>query len=259
MSKRLNKVFQERGDKPLLSIFYTAGFPSLDSTVEIGRALADAGVDFLEIGIPFSDPVADGPTIQESSGIALANGMTLPLLLEQVAELRKQVDIPLILMGYINPVIQYGVEKFFSDISASGVDGVILPDLPLHDLEERYQKICIEHDIATIFLVSPQTSEERVRKIDELSSGFLYAVSSPSITGGALTVSTQRDEYLKRLSSYDLKNPLVVGFGIKDRESFDSVTQFTPGAIIGSAFIKHLEREGVDRAKIAKFIKSIKD
>ncbi|MCB0320470.1 MAG: tryptophan synthase subunit alpha [Bdellovibrionales bacterium] len=263
MKKRLEQTFHDISRRPLFSVFYTAGYPTLDSTVSIGTALAEAGVDFLEVGIPFSDPIADGPVIQESSNVALANGMRVERLLEDVAALRKSVDIPIFVMGYLNPVLQYGVEKFLDALHAADIDGVILPDLPVVDFEKRYRKLFEDRELQNVFLVTPQTSDERVRFLDGLSSGFLYAVSTASITGSALEVSAHRDAYLKRLRSLQLRNPLIVGFGIRNYESYASVSEHTAGAIVGSAFLQFLgaavaEGRGRSAEEISSFVSSIR-
>lgn len=257
MTERVQKLF-EQTDKPLLSIFYTAGYPAKDDTRSICKALEDGGVDFIELGIPFSDPLADGPVIQRSSQQAIANGVTVPLVLEQLKAIREVSSVPIFLMGYLNPVFQYGFEKFIDDIARAGADGVIFPDLPVIDFERKYRKLFDERGLSNVFLITPQTSEERIRKLDELSNGFLYVVSSPSITGSNLDFTEQRDAYLKRVAGYSLKNPLVVGFGISDRESFQSVTKYAAGAIVGSAFIRHLEANGPDPDRIRKFISSFR-
>jgi tryptophan synthase alpha chain len=240
-----------------LSIYYTAGYPTLDSTVEIAKALEDAGVDFLEIGFPYSDPVADGPTIQHSSEVALKNGMTLKVLFDQLKDLRKHVSIPVYLMGYVNPVIQFGVENFCGACKEVGVNGTIIPDLPMYEYEELYQSVYEENGISNIFLVTPQTSEERIRKIDALSTGFIYLLSSNATTGKNLQVEDKSESYFKRIKAMDLNNPVVIGFGIHNKDTFTKATNYANGAIIGTAFVKLLAAENY-LEKIPEFIKAFR-
>ena len=237
---RINELFANKGDKRILSIYYTAGYPTLDSTLAIAQTLEKSGADFLEIGFPYSDPVADGPVIQHSSEIALRNGMTLPVLFEQLQKLRTHVRLPVLLMGYVNPVLQYGVENFCRSCKAVGVDGVIVPDLPIDEYETQYRHVFETNGISNIFLVTPQTSEERIRKIDELSTGFIYLLSSSATTGKHLSVSEDTTAYFSRIRAMKLKNPLVVGFGISNKETFTRATDYAEGAIVGSAFVKRL-------------------
>lgn len=237
----------------LLSIYFTAGYPTLDSTVAIAKALEDAGVDFLEIGFPYSDPVADGPTIQHSSQVALQNGMSLKVLFEQLKDLRKHVSIPVYLMGYVNPVIQYGVENFCRACKEVGVNGTIIPDLPMYEYEELYKPIFEENGLSNIFLVTPQTSEERIRKIDSLSTNFIYLLSSNATTGKNLQVADQAESYFQRIQAMDLDNPFIIGFGIHDKETFSKATTYANGAIIGTAFVKLLAQEDYFE-QIPKFI-----
>jgi tryptophan synthase alpha chain len=253
---RLNKLFNIKKDN-LLSIYYTAGYPELNTTLDIAEALEDAGVDFLEIGFPYSDPVADGPTIQHSSETALENGMNLHLLFEQLADLRKRVTIPILLMGYVNPMVQYGVEQFCKKAAEIGVDGVIVPDLPMYEYETLYAGYFKANNLSNIFLVTPQTSEERIRKIDSLSNSFIYLLSSSSITGGNLQVSVNIEDYYKRIKAMELKNPAIIGFGISDHKTFSKACEYAAGAIVGSAFVKLLGTENY-MDKIPAFIKSIR-
>lgn len=241
----------------LLSIYFTAGYPSLDSTLDIAEALEKAGADFLEIGFPYSDPVADGPTIQHSSEEALKNGMTLNILFEQLKDLRKRVSIPVYLMGYVNPVIQYGVENFCKKCKEVGVNGTIIPDLPMYEYEELYQDVFKENGISNIFLVTPQTSEARIRKIDDLSTSFIYLLSSNATTGKQLAIQDQSEAYFKRIKDMDLKNPVVIGFGIHDRDTFRKATSYANGAIVGTAFVKLLAADNY-LDKIPDFIQGIK-
>ena len=253
---RLNKLFNTKKGN-LLSIYYTAGYPSLDTTVDIAETLEKAGVDFLEIGFPYSDPVADGPTIQHSSEQALQNGMTLNLLFEQLKDLRKRLSVPILLMGYVNPIVQYGVELFCKKAAEVGVDGIIVPDLPMYEYEALYSKYFIDNNLSNIFLVTPQTSAGRIRKIDELSNRFIYLLSSSSITGGSLQVSDSIEDYYKRIKAMNLKNPAIIGFGISDSRSFAKACEYAAGAIVGSAFVKLLAEENYMQ-KIPGFVKSIR-
>jgi tryptophan synthase alpha chain len=253
---RLNKLFTSKKNN-LLSIYYTAGYPALNTTVAIAEALEKAGADFLEVGFPYSDPVADGPTIQHSSECALANGMTLNLLFEELVELRKRVSIPILLMGYFNPIVQYGVERFCKKAAEVGVDGVIVPDLPMYEYEQLYASHFINNGLSNIFLVTPQTSAERIRKIDELSSSFIYLLSSSSITGGNLKLTSNIEDYYKRINAMELKNPTIIGFGISDNNTFKQACGYANGAIVGSKFVKLLAEDDYLQ-KIPGFIKSIR-
>ncbi|MCC8425974.1 tryptophan synthase subunit alpha [Mucilaginibacter sp. UR6-11] len=253
---RLNHLFATRKTN-LLSIYYTAGYPEINTTVDIAAALEKAGADFLEIGFPYSDPVADGPTIQHSSQQALDNGMTLNVLFEQLKELRKRVTIPVLLMGYVNPIVQYGVERFCKKAAEAGVDGIIVPDLPMYEYESMYADFFRDNNLSNIFLVTPQTSPERIRKIDELSDSFIYLLSSSSITGGSLNVSDNIAAYYTRVKAMGLKNPTIIGFGISDNATFTKACQYASGAIVGSKFVQLLAEENF-MDKIPGFIKSIR-
>ncbi len=253
---RLNKLFESKKDN-LLSIYFTAGYPELNTTVDIAEALEKAGVDFLEIGFPYSDPVADGPTIQHSSEKALENGMNLNQLFEELKDLRKRVSIPILLMGYVNPMVQYGIERFCKKAAEVGVDGVIVPDLPMYEYETLYSKYFTDNGLSNIFLVTPQTSEERIRKIDGLTNSFIYLLSSSSITGKNLQVSNAIEDYYKRIKAMRLKNPAVIGFGISNNETFTKACEYARGAIVGSAFVKFLATENY-LEKISEFIESIR-
>lgn len=235
---RIKQLFQNKKNN-VLNIYCTAGFPKLDDTLEVMKALQENGVDMIELGMPYSDPLADGPVIQSSSNIALQNGMTIGKLFEQLKDFRKKIHLSVVLMGYMNPVLQYGFEKFCADASAVGIDGLILPDLPMHEFEKEYKDIIKKHDLDLIFLVTPETSTERIKRLDELSSGFLYAVSSSSITGSGKDFPAV-EKYLQRLQKMDLKNPVLVGFGISDKASFRSACRYANGAIIGTAYILSL-------------------
>jgi tryptophan synthase alpha chain len=257
MSTRLHDLFKS-GNKRLLSVYFTAGFPALNDTGRVAKALADAGADIIEIGIPFSDPVADGPTIQASNKAALDNGMNLSLLLKQVRELRKSINIPIVLMGYINPVMQYGIEKFAKDASDAGVDGLILPDLPLQEYEDEYRQTFTKAGLPVTFLISPTTSPERIAHIDKLSKTFIYAVSASSTTGAKNGFSQTQVDYFKSISALKLKSPVMIGFGISDKSTFQQATEYASGAIVGSAFI-NLLRESTDIEKdINRFVRELK-
>ncbi|MGI9546487.1 MAG: tryptophan synthase subunit alpha, partial [Flavobacteriaceae bacterium] len=233
---RIQETLKQRNK--ILSIYFTAGYPALDDTATIITSLEQEGVDMIEIGLPFSDPLADGPTIQESSTAALKNGMHTELLFEQLKEIRSKVKIPLVIMGYFNPVLQYGVEEFCRKCQQIGIDGLILPDLPLDVYLKEYSRIFDRHGILNIFLITPQTSEERIRQIDSASDGFIYMVSSASTTGAKSGFGEEQSAYFKRIAAMKLKNPQIVGFGISNALTFKHATEFAKGAIIGSAFIK---------------------
>ena len=254
---RLNELFKNKKE-PILSIYFTAGYPNLNSTLDIAEALEKAGADFIEVGFPYSDPLADGPVIQNSSQIALQNGMNLPILFEQLKDLRKRVSIPVLLMGYVNPMLQYGVEKFCNSCAEAGVDGIIVPDLPMDEYENLYKNYFVVNNLSNIFLVTPQTSEERIRKIDELSNGFIYLLSSSSTTGKDLKVSNETDTYFKRIGDMKLKNPTMIGFGISDRKSFNKAAEYTRGAIVGSAFVKFLDSKDA-LGNVKGFLETIRE
>ncbi|MDP2385581.1 MAG: tryptophan synthase subunit alpha [Bacteroidota bacterium] len=243
--------------KDLLNIYFTAGYPNLNDTSRIIEELQASGADMIEIGIPFSDPLADGPVIQQSSKVALENGMTLNLLFEQLKDIRKHVTIPLVLMGYFNPVLQFGVEKFCAKCKEAGIDGVIIPDLPLDEYLERYQSIFEEYELSNILLVSPGTSAERLKKIDEASNSFLYFVSSNSTTGNKNGMQESKENYFHRIKG--LNYPVLIGFGIKDRNTFEEACKYANGAIIGTSFINAISGEGLLKEKVNTFISSIKD
>jgi len=253
---RLNQLFQSKSNN-LLSIYFTAGYPELNTTIDIAEALEKAGADFLEIGFPYSDPVADGPTVQHSSEVALENGMTLNVLFEQLKDLRKRVSIPILLMGYVNPIVQYGVERFCKKAAEVGVDGIIVPDLPMYEYEAMYAEYFIANNLSNIFLVTPQTSAERIRKIDELSNSFIYLLSSSSITGGNLNISVNIEDYYKRVKAMELKNPTIIGFGISNHNAFKKACEYANGAIVGSAFVKQLNEQNY-LEKIPAFINAIR-
>lgn len=253
---RIDQVFQEKEN--ILSVYYTAGFPELNDTVLIAEYLEKAGADMIEIGMPFSDPLADGPTIQQSSQHALYNGMTLKLLFEQLQDVRQTVNIPMILMGYMNPVLQFGVERFCQRCQQVGVDALILPDLPMQEYLNEYKDLFESYGLYNIFLITPQTSEERIRLIDEHSHGFIYMVSSTSITGAKSDITPEQVVYFERVRSMQLKNPTLVGFGISNHDTFSRACTYANGAIIGSAFIKILEQSKDLEKDINQYIASVK-
>ena len=256
MNNRINKLFQKK-EKNILSVYFTAGYPTLNDTKIILEELVKNGVDLIEIGMPFSDPVADGPVIQHSSLVALQNGMSVHQLFEQLKDIRQSVDIPLILMGYINPVLQYGVEAFCQKCKEIGIDGVIIPDLPLSVYEDEFKDIFETNNLHNIFMITPQTSDERLRMIDEASSGFIYMVSSNSTTGAKIGISDTQKSYFERIDTFGLKNPRMIGFGISNAETFTNACKYANGAIIGSAFVNALGTDGPLKKKISHFIESI--
>lgn len=253
---RLKQHFLQKKENSL-SIYFTAGYPELNSTVDIAEALEKGGADFLEIGFPYSDPVADGPTIQHSSQTALNNGMNLNLLFEQLEDLRRRVSIPVILMGYANPMVQYGVERFCKKAAEVGVDGIIVPDLPMDEYELLYKKTFLKYNLSNIFLVTPQTSEERIRRIDALSTSFIYLLSSSSITGKSEQISDASEAYFKRIKAMELTSPTVIGFGISDHRAFHTACAYANGAIVGSAFVRFLASGDDYLQRTAGFLRSI--
>ena len=251
---RIDQVFAQ--DKKLLSIYFSAGHPKLEDTLPILKALQAAEVDMIEIGLPFSDPLADGPTIQDSATQALANGMTTQRLFDQLEQVRDHIHLPLIIMGYFNPILQYGVEAFCEKCEAIGIDGLIIPDLPADVYHEHYQALFEQHGLYNMFLITPQTPEERIRYIDKVSNGFIYMVSSASVTGAKATFGDSQTDYFKRIAALGLNTPQIVGFGISNAETYQAATTHAQGAIIGSAFIQFLEKEGV--ANIGAFVERIR-
>jgi tryptophan synthase alpha chain len=237
----LSKVCDSK--KNLVAVYLTAGFPTVADTVPLCRAIQEQGVDILEIGIPFSDSVADGPTVQRASMQALHNGVTLQKVLVMVQDIRQQVSLPIVLMGSFNPIFRYGVERFCKEAEQVGVEGVIVPDLPLEEFEERYRPIFLETKVSFIFLITSETSVERIQKIDRLSTSFIYVVSSRAVTGGRFSLDSERMSYLEGLSQLKLSHPLLVGFGIQSREDREAVSKFANGVVIGSAFLRALEKE----------------
>lgn len=253
---RINDIFSKKDG--LLSIYFTAGYPALDDTTQVLSALEKAGVDFVEIGMPFSDPLADGPVIQRASLDALHNGMCIKKLMEQLDGIRKSVNIPIILMGYINPVYHYGVEKFLDDCKARGVDALILPDLPWNEYLNNYKAMMDARDIRFIPLIAPQTPDERIREIDKDAEGFIYMVASAGITGNIKTSVDYRTAYFERVKALGLRNKRMIGFGVKDKAGFDHACTHASGAIIGTAFVNYVKENGVSDEAIAKFVKAIK-
>jgi len=254
MSK-LELVFKEKS-KRVLNVYCTAGYPSLDSTMKVMGSLQKNGADIIELGMPYSDPLADGEVIQVSSIKALANGMNIAVLFDQIKCMRKSISIPVILMGYMNPILQYGFENFCKKAKEVGVDGLILPDLPLFEFEQSYGKIITENNLDFIFLVTPETPVDRIKKLDSLSNGFLYAVSSSATTGKDKDFNVVA-QYLQKLQAMQLKNPILVGFGIKDKATFDAATLHTQGAIIGSAYIQQLTKGGDIETTTSQFLNSV--
>ena len=255
---RIDHLFETKKAN-ILSIYFTAGFPKLEDTGPIIHHLQEAGADMVEIGIPFSDPVADGPTIQHSGTVALQNGMTVNLLFEQIKNVRQNIEIPLLLMGYLNPVMQYGMEKFCQKCQETGIDGLIIPDLPLQEYIDEYQALFEQYGLYNIFLISPQTAEGRIRQIDRHSSGFIYMVSSASITGAKGNITEEQEAYFRRVADMHLKNPALIGFGISNRETFKRACAHAAGAIIGSAFVNLLKDSNNLKEDIKGFVKSLKE
>ena len=254
---RIDKLFREKRSN-ILSVYFTAGYPLLNSTVGIIKALADAGTDMIEIGMPFSDPMADGRVIQHSSETALKNGMSLKLLFQQLQNIRKSVDIPILLMGYLNPVIQFGTENFCRQCKKNGIDGVILPDLPPMVFVEEFLQVFEKYNLYNILLISPQSDEDRIRAIDKISRGYIYMVSSSSVTGVKLKFSEEQLSYFKRVSEMKLNNPCLIGFGISDHRTFNDACKYSSGGIIGSAFVKMVGENGCGSDSIREFIQGLR-
>lgn len=252
---RIESLFQSK-QQNILSVYCTAGYPLLDSTLPVMRALQENGVDMIELGMPYSDPLADGPIIQQSNMTALANGITIPKLFEQLRGFRHQVYLPVLLMGYMNPILQYGFEKFCQHAADLAIDGLILPDLPIYEFETEYGPFIRKYGLSFVFLVTPETSEERIRKIDELSTGFIYAVSSSSTTGKDTNLTAQQS-YFERLKNMKLINPVLVGFGIRDKRTFSAACAHANGAIIGSAYIRALEGTADVYSSTKEFVSTI--
>jgi len=253
---RIKALFENK-KQDVLNIYFTAGFPELHDTSKIIKALDNAGVDLIELGMPYSDPLADGETIQRSSSRALKNGLQLDLLFEQVTDVRKETEVPIMLMGYFNQIIQYGQEKFFDKCNKAGIDGLIIPDIPMDYYEQNVQKTLDDKGLTMTFLVTPETSDDRIKQADKLSSAFLYVVAQSSITGGTSDISSTQEDYFEKLSSLNLSAPRLIGFGIHNKETYDKAAKKANGAIIGSAFIRMLEKDGIEG--IEQFVRSIRN
>lgn len=254
---RIAALFQQKQHN-VLNIYCTAGYPYADATLPVMQALQQHGADMIELGMPYSDPLADGPVIQASSSKAIQDGMTIERLFQQLQGFREHIQVPVVLMGYMNPVLQYGFERFCSDAAQAGIDGLILPDLPEYEFETMYRPVLQQYGLDFIFLVTPETSDERLHKLDSLSSGFLYAVSSSSVTGSDKSFSPV-ESYLQKLQQAQLNNPFLVGFGIKDATTFNTACKYANGAIIGSAYVKALENATDVNAVTQAFIAAIKN
>lgn len=256
---RINQLFSTK-QKDILSIYFCAGFPTLEDTASTIKVLEKKGINMIEIGIPFSDPMADGPVIQHAATRALKNGMTLKLLFDQLKDIRKEVQIPLVLMGYLNPIMQYGFKDFCRTCRETGIDGVIIPDLPFKDYMEEYRSIAEEQDVRIIMLITPETSEERIRLIDEHTDGFIYMVSSAAITGAQKDFNAQKQAYFQRIADMNLRNPRMIGFGISNKQTFETASAHAAGAIIGSKFVTLLDEEDGDTEKAAdKLLEALKN
>ncbi len=254
---RINQLFSS-DKRNLLSIYFCAGTPTLDQTAHVIKTLEKNGVDMIEIGIPFSDPMADGVVIQNAATQALRNGMSLRLLFGQLADIRQEVKIPLLLMGYLNPIMQFGFESFCQQCQACGIDGVIIPDLPFKDYQEKYRTIAEKYDVKIIMLITPETSEERIREIDNNTDGFIYMVSSAATTGAQTDFNQQKLDYFKRIDSMQLRNPRMVGFGISNQATFQSACEYSCGGIIGSSFVNLLNEEKDPEKAINRLLKAIR-
>jgi len=257
IKNRIEQLFEQKKTE-ILSVYFSAGFPKLNDTLRIIKALEKSGADIVEVGIPFSDPVADGPTIQESNKLALDNGISLRLIFQQLEDVRSDVNLPIILMGYINPVLQFGLEAFCEKCAEVGVDGLILPDLPMQEYLDDYKSIFEKYGLINIFLITPQTSESRIREIDANSRGFIYMVSSASTTGAKGEISQEQVNYFKRINAMGLNNPTLIGFGISNHSTFKKACTYASGAIIGSAFIDVLRNASDLKKDISSYIKEVK-
>jgi len=255
---RINKLFKEKSNN-ILSVYFTAGYPNLNDTVEIIKQLSSKGVDLIEIGVPFSDPLADGPVIQHSSQVALKNGMSVKLLFEQLKDIRKVTDIPLVLMGYVNPIIHFGFENFCQKAQEVGIDGFIIPDLPMLEYQREFKPVSDKYGIENVFLITPETSAERIRVVDENTNAFIYMVSSASTTGVQKSFEGAKEEYFNRIKSMNLKNPAMIGFGISNKQTFESACKYSSGAIIGSAFIKSLDETSSVSEAVDLLLKKLKE
>lgn len=254
---RITGLFKTK-QKGIVSVYYTAGYPRLGDTLGTLKAVQEKGIDLVEVGIPFSDPMADGPVIQESSTRSLRNGMSLRLLFEQLEDMRAGIHIPVILMGYLNPIMQFGFEAFCKKCAETGVDGMIIPDLPFDDYMANYKAVADKYDLKTIMLITPETSEKRVRLIDEHTGGFIYMVSSAAITGAQKNFDEQKQAYFQRIDNMHLRNPRLVGFGISNKATFDAACAYSSGAIIGSKFVQLLAQESTAEKAIEKLLEALK-
>lgn len=254
---RIDKLFKEKKEN-ILSVYFTTGFPKFEDTVEVIKTLEKNGVDLLEIGVPFSDPMADGPVIQSSGNEALHNGMSLKKLFEQLKDVRSVASLPLVMMGYLNPIMQYGFENYCKSAAECGIDGLIIPDLPFSEYIDSYKSVADKHGLHMIMLITPETSEERIRLIDENTSGFIYMVSAASVTGARSSFSETNLNYFRRVNNMNLKNPRLIGFGISNKETFDAACRESSGAIIGSKFISLLKSEPTIEAATKRLIEAIK-
>ena len=243
---KINQVFTERGDRKLLSLYFCAGTPSLEGTGEVIKTMQRRGIDFIEVGIPFSDPLADGPVIQTAATKALKNGMSVRLLFEQLKAIKDEVSIPLILMGYLNPILHYGIEAFCRSCADAGVSGMIIPDLPFDDYLNVVKPAADKYDLRVIMLITPETSEERIRFIDQNTDGFIYMVSSAAITGAQKSFDEQKQEYFRRINAMNLRNPRMIGFGISNAQTLKAAQDNAAGAIIGSKFVTLLDESNGD-------------
>ena len=256
MNNRIDKLFSEK-QSDVLSIYFTAGYPSLDDTLTILKNLDKAGVDLVEIGLPFSDPLADGPVIQHSSEQALRNGMTVARIFDQLKDMRQHINLPIVLMGYLNPILRYGVERFLAKCAAIGIDGIIVPDLPLAYYQSHFKTYCDQYKVVNIMLISKDTSVERVRQIDQNTRGFLYLVSSNGTTGANKSLENQQD-YYKNIQKLGLKHPTLIGFGIRDKQTYELTNKYSAGAIIGTAFVKYIGKHGISADAIKNFVNHIR-
>jgi len=250
---RIKALFDSKKQN-ILSVYFTAGFPNLNDTLPIIRSLEQSGIDLIEIGIPFSDPMADGPVIQHSSSVALNNGMTLKLLFSQLQHIRNEVSIPLVMMSYLNPVMQYGFERFCEDCRHIGIDGIILPDLPFNDYLKTYKPVSDKYALDMIMLITPETSEERIRLIDTHTNGFIYMVSSASTTGAQELFDEQKQRYFQRINAMQLRNPRLIGFGISNQTTLHSAWEHASGAIVGSKFITLLKNSPTIEAAVERLL-----
>lgn len=254
---RINQLFQTK-QQHIISVYFTAGYPQLNDTARVLNALQEKGIDMVEVGIPFSDPMADGPVIQQSSTVALRNGMSLRLLFEQLKDIRRDIHIPVILMGYLNPIMQFGFENFCRKCTETGVDGMIIPDLPYAEYMANYKETADAYGLKTIMLITPETSDERIRLIDTHTDGFIYMVSSAAITGAQKSFNEQKQAYFRRINDMNLRNPRLVGFGISNKETFDAAASYSSGAIIGSKFVQLLASEPTPQEAVDRLLDALK-